>query len=71
MTNQPAAFLGIVAGLLGILYGSKARLFTTGFVGSPGKPREKIAPRWQDRAIVIAVSAVVLIASVVTLVTGR
>jgi hypothetical protein len=71
MANQPAAILGIVAGALGILYGWKARHFTTGLLSSPGKPREKIPPRWQDRALVVAISAVVLVASVVTLLAGR
>jgi H+/Cl- antiporter ClcA len=68
MANQPAAILGIVVGALGMLYGWKARHFTTGFLG---KPREKIPPRWQDRALVVAISAVLLIASVVSLLTGR
>jgi H+/Cl- antiporter ClcA len=71
MANQPAAILGIVVGALGMLYGWKARHFTTGFLGSPGKPREKIPPRWQDRALVVAICAVLLIASVVSLLTGR
>jgi H+/Cl- antiporter ClcA len=71
MGNNPAAIMGIVVGALGMLYGWKARYFTTGLLGSSGKPREKIPPRWQDRALVVAVSGVVVLASVVALLTGR
>jgi H+/Cl- antiporter ClcA len=71
MANQPAAILGIVVGALGILYGWKARYFTTGFLGSPERRGEKIPPRWQDRALVMAISGVVVIASIVALLTGR
>jgi H+/Cl- antiporter ClcA len=71
MANQPAAILGIVVGALGILYGWKARYFTTGFLGSPERRGEKIRPRWQDRALVMAISGVVVIASIVALLTGR
>jgi len=71
MALNPAAILGIVVGGLGILYGWKARYFTTGFLGSPERRGEKIPPHWQDRALVVAISAVVLIASLVALVTGR
>jgi hypothetical protein len=71
MGMNPAAILGILVGAFGMLYGWKARYFTTGFLGSPERRGEKIPPHWQDRALVVAISAVVLIASLVALVTGR
>ena len=71
MGMNPAAILGILVGAFGMLYGWKARDFTTGFLGSPERRGEKIPPHWQDRALVVAISAVVLIASLVALVTGR
>jgi H+/Cl- antiporter ClcA len=71
MANQPAAILGIVVGALGMLYGWKARYFTTGFLDTSGKAGEKIPPRWQDRALVVSISGVVLVGSVVALFTGR
>jgi hypothetical protein len=71
MASNPAAMVGIVVGAVGMLYGWKARYFTTGFLGSPERRGEKIPPRWQDRGLVVAISAVVLVASLVALATGR
>jgi hypothetical protein len=61
---NPAGILGVIVGIAGILYGWKARHFRSGFTGFTTRPPEKIEPRWQDRAIVIAISAVVLVASI-------
>lgn len=71
MLNQLGSIIGVVAGALGILYGLKARYFKTGFFGFTSKPSERIVPRWQDRVLVVSISAVVLIASIVTLIRNR
>jgi hypothetical protein len=67
LVSNPAGILGVIAGAFGILYGWKARHFRSGFTGFTTRPPEKIEPRWQDRAIVIAIAAVVLVASIVVL----
>jgi hypothetical protein len=64
---NPAAMLGVIVGIAGILYGWKARHFRSGFTGFTTRPPEKIEPRWQDRALVIGISAVVLVASIAVL----
>jgi len=69
--NEPAALLGIVVGAVGILYGLKARHFSSFGFGVTTKRAEKIEPRWQDRALVITISAVVLIASIAVLISNR
>ena len=68
---NPAAILGVVVSVLGILYGLKAKHFSTGFFAFTAKPPERIKPRRQDRVIVVSVSAVVLVASLVALITSR
>jgi len=71
MGNQWGAILGIVVGLAGMLYGWKAKYFKSGLQGFSTRPVEKVAPRWQDRALVMGISGVILIGSFVALFVER
>jgi hypothetical protein len=64
LVANPGGVVGVIAGACGVLYGWKARHFRSGFTGFSTRPPEKVEPRWQDRAIVIGISAVVLLASI-------
>jgi hypothetical protein len=65
MQANLGAFLGLLAGTSGILYGLTAKEFVSGgWYGFSSREPENVIPKWYHRALVVSVWAIVLLASV-------